>query len=176
MPKLTPEEKALLGPLIDPFGRNTRKPLEAKKPKDGETDQSAFEHLIHNGENDGEPKQFVRLTAGELQELKNNSGKYPEKCFLWVLDEDTIKIIREKNRNTLRTHKPEFVCHTNLTGNGQAYLGGEIYFCEDGRIFINTYSDRYGDPHSEIQWETAKKYIEKVGYTPLLDILDFLTN
>lgn len=173
MPNLAQKEKDLLAPIIDPFGRNTRKPVEEKKPKDGEWDRSAFEEFIHIGDQNNNPKQFVALSENEVAILKANSGKYPEKCFLWVIDEVTIKIIREKNRNTLRTHKPEFVCHTNLTGAGQAYVGGEIYFCEDGRKIINSFSDRYGDP-SDVQWDTAKKYFETVGYTPLIDMIDFL--
>lgn len=176
MPKLTQEEKKLLGPLISPFGRNTRKPPEERVPKVGETDKTAFEHLIHNGEDNGEPLQFVTISVSDIEILKQMDGKWAEKCFLWVIDEETIKIIREKNANRLRTHKPEFVCHTNLTGNGEAYIGGEIYFCEDGRKFISFFSDRYGDPHSVEQWKTAKGYFEKVGYSPLVDILDLLAN
>lgn len=175
MPKLTQEEKNILGPLIPAFGRNTRKPIEDRIPKDGETDKTEFEHLIHPGEENGNPHQFVSISVKEVEILKQKGGKWAEKSFLWVIDEETIKIIRERNANRLRVHKPEFVCHTNLTGNGNAYIGGEIYFCEDGRKFINPFSDRYGDATPE-QWETAKRYFEKVGYTPLIDILEFLTS
>jgi len=175
MPKLTEEEKALLGPLIDPFGRNMIKPEEERRLKDGESDKTEFESLIHSGEENSNPKQFVTVTVEELSAMKLKSGRYPEKCFLWVIDAETIKIIREENRNTLRTHKPRFVCHTNLTGAGQAYVGGELYFCEDGRKIISFSSDRYGNP-SDVQWETAKKYFEKVGYVPLIDMIEFLIN
>jgi hypothetical protein len=175
MPKLTLEEKERLAPIIPAFGRNKRKPPEEKVCKDGETDKTEFEHLIHSGEDNGEPLQIVLITVEEVEILKQKGGKWAEKSFLWVIDHETIRIIREKNSNRLRTHKPEFVCHTNLTGNQDAYIGGEIYFCEDGRKFINFFSDRYGDP-SELQWRTAKEYFEKVGYIPLIDIIEFITN
>jgi hypothetical protein len=175
MPKLTQEEKNKLAPIIPAFGRNTRKPPEEKVCKDGETDKTEFEHFIHPGEEDGEPLQFVSLTVEEVHILRQRGGKWAEKSFLWVIDDETIRIIREQNANRLRTHKPEFVCHTNLTGNTPAYIGGEIYFCEDGRKFINPFSDRYGDP-SDAQWTAAKEYFIKVGYTPLIDIVEFLTS
>jgi len=174
MPKLTLEEKNQLAPIIPAFGRNNRKPPEERVCKDGESHRTEFEHLIHPGDEDGEPLQFVSLTVEEVEILKQRGGKWAEKSFLWVIDHETIKIIREQNANRLRTHKPECVCHTNLTGNSHAYVGGEIYFCEDGRKFINPFSDRYGDPTSA-QWEAAKEYFRKVGYTPLIDILEFLT-
>lgn len=175
MPLLTQDERNLLGPLINPFGRNQRKPAEERMLKVGESDRSAFETLIHSGENNGNPKQFEQITVDEIEILRNRSGKYPEKCFLWVIDDETIKIIKERNRNVLRTHKPEYVCHTNLTGGGQAYIGGEIYFCVDGTKYISPSSDRYGDPSPE-QWEAAKLYFIKVGYTPLIDIIEFFTS
>jgi hypothetical protein len=173
MPKLTQEEKNKLAPIIPAFGRNTRKPPEEKVCKDGETNKTEFEHLIHPGDENKNPLQFVSITAEEVQTLKKKGGQWREKAFLWVIDEETVKFLREKNRNRLRTHKPEHVCHTNLTGNTEAYIGGEMYFCEDGRKFINPFSDRYGNP-SISQWVTAKTYIQKVGYTPLIDIIDLL--
>lgn len=175
MPKLTEEEKEKFAPLIPAFGRNSRKPLEEKIPKDGETDREAFEHLIHPGDENGQPLQFVSISVTEVEIFRQRGCKWAEKSFLWVIDEESIKIIREQNANRLRTHKPEFVCHTNLTGNGRAYIGGEIYFCEDGRKFISPFSDRYGDPTPE-QWEAAKQYFQKVGYAPLIDILEFLAS
>ncbi|MCA0446597.1 MAG: hypothetical protein LCH54_10250 [Bacteroidetes bacterium] len=175
MPKLTQQEKDRLGPLIPPFGRNTTKPVDRKIVEDGEREKIEFEHLIYSGHENGNPHQFTTISIDEVEILRQKGGKWGEKSFLWVIDEETIKIIKEKNTNTLRSHKPEFVCHTNLTGNGHAFIGGEIYFCEDGRKFINFFSDRYGNPSKE-QWEAAKSYFEKVGYTPLIDILEFLTS
>ena len=54
-----------------------------------------------------------------------------------------------------------------------AYVGGELFFGEDGYVYVNPFSDRYGNP-SKTQWETSKKYIISVGYKNLIDILDLI--
>jgi hypothetical protein len=176
MPFLNEEEKRILGPIIGPFERNNRKPADQKILKDGEKERDFIKHLIHSGEDDKNPKQFkkeMKIKISELDVLREKKGKWPEKCFLWIIDFETIKIIKEKNRNEKRTHKKDCVCHTNLTGGGNAFIGGELYFVEDGRKIISFSSDRYGDPSPE-QWVAAKNYFEKVGYTPVIDMIDFL--
>src|SRR6185436_18849228 len=74
-------------------------------------------------------------------------GKFLEKCYLWIIDAVSIKIMLELTPNVLRgtaiPQKP-YVCHTNITGCQKAITGGEMYFCEDGNIYINFSSDRYG--------------------------------
>jgi hypothetical protein len=173
MPALSQEEKNLLGKLISPFERSN-KDLEKRILKDGESER--FSDFIHDGIDNNEPRHnFVYVTKEEVKTYIKTTGRLKEKCFLWVLDDTSIKIIREKTRNTLRTHDETCVCHTNLTGAGQAYVGGEMFFCEDGHVYINFFSDRYGNPSAEV-WETAKAYIRKVGYKKLIDIIEFMNN
>jgi len=127
--------------------------------------------MIHDGIFNEKPSEkYIELNAEET-EIVRTTGKFEEKCFLWVLDEISIKIIREKTPNVLRTHKKNMVCHTNITGCSNAHLGGELFFCHTGDVYISYFSDRYGNPSNE-QWEEAKKYIENLGYSPLKDILE----
>jgi len=173
MPALSQEDKNLLGKLIQPFERS-QKAADKKVLKPGESEK--FSDSIHDGIDNKKPKHnFVYVTTQEVESYIKTNGRYQEKCFLWIIDDVSIKIIREKTRNTLRTHDETCVCHTNLTGAGEAYIGGEMFFCEDGKVYINYFSDRYGNP-TEQQWETAKEYIKRVGYSDLIDILELLNN
>ena len=84
-------------------------------------------------------------------------------------------IAREKIRNEKRTHDSEYICHTNLTGAGTAYVAGEVLFGEDGIIYVNHFSDRYGGPNTpEELWEAAKAIFKDLGYPNLVDILELL--
>ena len=171
MPSLSQREKELLGPAISPFERSN-KPDDRKVIKDGEDHSDEFTEYVHDAIDNGKPKHgYIELTLNELEELKRD-GIYREKCFLWVIDEMSIKMIRENTRNTLRT--PPIVCHTNLTGAGKAFVGGELFFCEDGNIYISPKSDRYGRPTQE-QWQTALSYFRRVGYSNVIDILGWLS-
>ena len=173
MPALSQEEKDSLNPIISPFERS--KEQKERILRDGETSRGEFEEYIHDAIDNNRPRHnYIELTVEEVQEHIKVRGRYKEKCFLWVIDETSIKIIREKTRNVLRTHDPECVCHTNLTGGGKAFIGGELFFGEDGYIYINYFSDRYGNP-SEIQWQTALSYFRRVGYKNVIDILELLT-
>ena len=179
MAELTQEEKNLLGPIIKPFDRSD-KSADKKKPKDGEIECDDFIEFIHIVNWDGEPPQHITLNLNEIASLtrnplafRENRTLYREKCFLWVIDSSFLKIIREKTRNTKRTHDSEFVCHTNLTGWGEAYIGGELFFGDDGNIYINYFSDRYGKP-SDAQWQIAKQIFIRLGYQNLIDILDLI--
>ena len=179
MAELTQKEKDLLGPIIKPFDRSD-KSADKKKPKDGEIERDDFMEFIHTVIWDGEPPQHITLNQEEIASLRSNplafrENKilYREKCFLWVIDNSSLRIIREKTRNARRTHDSEFVCHTNLTAWGEAYIGGELFFGDDGNIYINFFSDRYGNP-SVAQWETAKQFFIRIGYQNLIDILNLI--
>src|SRR2546422_4465658 len=173
MPSPNAEERNLLGPAIFPFERS-EKPDDEKVLKDGEVHRDEFEDYIHDGIENRKPKHsYVELTVTEIEIYIKTDGRYPEKCFLWVLDEVSIKMIREKTRNVLRALKPEYVCHTNLTGGGKAFVGGELFFGEDGKLYVSPFSDRYGKPTSK-QWETVLSYFKRVGYTDVVDILELI--
>jgi hypothetical protein len=176
MPVLTEREKKLLGPLIFPF-EDSSKPPEEKQPKDGETDRSAFEDFIHDAANDGRPtRRYVELTVEEIERLKAEF-RNSEKCFLWVIDEMSIKLIREKTPNPARTHRQDYVCHTNLTGWGKAYAAGELFFGVDGKIYINHLSDRYGRDRllQGNRWLTILRYFRRVGYKEIVDLVELMT-
>ena len=172
MPPLTKDQKKLLGKLIDPFERSKKDP-ELKTIRDGERERDPFTDKIYDGVDNKKPPDCVTLSLEEVEKHIKTKGRYKEKCFLWVLDDVSIKIIREKTLNTLRTHDSQYVCHTNLTGAGRAYVGGEMFFGQDGNIYINPFSDRYGNPPSQT-WQVALDYIRSVGYSDLIDIMTLL--
>ncbi|SRR6266446_4229799 len=175
MPVLTEREKELLAPLISPY-EESAKTDEQKSPQEGESDRSAFEDLIHDAANNSKPThRYAELTPEETDQLRRE-GRCPEKCFLWVIDETSIKIIREKTPNPARTLKQEYVCHTNLTGWGKAFAGGELFFGRAGEVYINPFSDRYGGErlfHGK-RWPTVVRYFRRVGYKNLVDIIELL--
>lgn len=173
MALLTPQQKSLLPPIVEPFGRSLR--TKEKKMLDGETQYDPFIDVIHPAENNGHPKDVVFVSQEEIEIHIEVTGRFQEKSYLWVIDETMIRIVREKTRNVLRTHDPNHVCHTNLTGGSPAHVGGEMFFAEDGRIFINPFSDRYGGTNiSPEQWEATKAYFISVGYSNLIDIVEIL--
>lgn len=165
MPALNNTHIVILQPLINPFDRSPDKTLE-NDLKEGEGHNNEFLQFIHDGIENNPPIQFTQITVAELNEHGIlRGGSYRPKCFLWVIDSVSIKIIWEGTRNILRSSigKP-FVCHTNITACSQAYIGGEMYFCEDGNIYVNFKSDRYGSPETEEKKQMAIQYIRDVGY------------
>src|SRR5215210_6463261 len=101
MPTLTAREKRLLGPLILPY-QESSKSEEQQQPKDGESDRSAFVEFIHNAEKNGRPtRQYVELTLEEIRKVMKGE-RLPHKCFIWIIDETSIRLIREKTRNPAR--------------------------------------------------------------------------
>ena len=65
------------------------------------------------------------------------SGKY-----LWVIDKQGLKLILESTPNPHAGRK--IVCHTNITGGAAALQGGELWFGDDGKTYLNFKSGRYG--------------------------------
>ena len=63
-----------------------------------------------------------------------------KKCYLWVINDDGIPFIREISIPALNGQMPK---HTNLTGGRPAYIGGELWFETDARIFVSGGSGRY---------------------------------
>lgn len=167
MPRLTEIHIELLQPLRAPFEGNPRKSIEMDL-LDGEKYNDEFVKFIHDGFENNPPQQYVEITLQELDTHQiHRGGKFPEKCFLWVIDKVSIKLIWEKTPNTLRgasRHDRPYVCHTNITGSKSAYIGGEMYFCEDGNTYVNFSSDRYGVATSEVNRQMAIQYIIDCGY------------
>lgn len=171
MPILSQQHITILSPLIDPFERSPDKNVE-KDLLEGEKHNDEFLSVIHDGRDNNRPIQYVEITIEELNMHKIlKGGSYADRCFLWVIDSTSIKIIYEKTRNILRSSvRPEkpYVCHTNITGCSKAYIGGEMYFCEDGNIYVNFKSDRYGRPETEEKKQMAIQYMIDVGYQNII--------
>lgn len=173
MPVLSNEHIAVLGPLIDPFERSPNKTIE-NNLLEGEAHNDEFLEHIHDGRDNKRPNPFVELTVSELDLLLKGTS-LREKCFLWVIDHESIKIIYENTRNSLRSSigKP-YVCHTNITGCSKAFIGGEMYFCENGNIYVNFKSDRYGRPETDDKKRMAIKYMSDAGYKNIIYTDDLL--
>ena len=168
MPILTEEHIGILGPPINPFERSPNKPpFDFEKLMEiGEAQNDEFAYAIHDGFNNGRPTTPDLILTIHERDLNRilEGGKYLEKCYLWIIDDVSIKIIWELTPNVLRgaanPNKP-YVCHTNITGCGKALTGGEMYFCEDGNIYINFSSDRYGYRGTD---ERKKRVIEVMEF------------
>ena len=178
MSALTPEDISFLEPLISPFEESNKSPDDLDLS--GEKEKDVCESYIHDGRKNGKPKHhYVELTADEIATLrKEKKIRFPEKAFLWVIDEQSIKVVREKIPNVARAKKPDYVCHTNLTGYGKAYAGGEMFFGEDGKVYINWLSDRYGGDRLFLgkRWQTILSHFQRVGYEDLVNMEEFLSS
>ena len=53
--------------------------------------------------------------------------------------------------------------HTNLTGGGGAYLGGQMWFASEEALYVSGGSGRY-PPTDRRQLEEAVQVIESFGY------------
>lgn len=167
MPALSEKHIEVLGPLILPFDRSPEKNIDTDI-RVGESHNTEFLDIIHDGIDNHNPDPFFQLTTQELEENRiMDGGKLLDKCYLWVIDHISIKIIWEKTMNVRRgeeiPQKP-YVCHTNITGCAPAYIGGELYFCENGNIYVNFASDRYGRPETEEKKQMAIQYMRDCRY------------
>ena len=80
--------------------------------------------------------------------------------YLWVIDERGIPYIIEEPQAALCSNLPK---HTNLTGGGQAYLGGEMWFSSPMKMHVSGGSGRY-PPQDEQQLEDAVEVLSSFGY------------
>ena len=79
--------------------------------------------------------------------------------YLWVFDERGVPYIIEEPLALVGLALPE---HTNLTGGGSAYLGGELWFASRESVFISGGSGRY-PPVGFRQLEEAVEVFESFG-------------
>lgn len=80
--------------------------------------------------------------------------------YLWVIDDCGIPYIIERGLATLNGSLPK---HTNLTGGGDAYIGGEMWFGSSICIFVSGGSGRY-PPLCEGHLHDAVGVFESYGY------------
>jgi len=83
-----------------------------------------------------------------------------EHCHLWVIDGRGRPCIAEKPLPRLGD---DWLHHTNLTGGGQASVGGEIWFDEPSRIYLSGSSGRY-PPRDRAHLEAAEDLFRAVGF------------
>lgn len=80
--------------------------------------------------------------------------------YLWVIDSRGVPYIFEAPIDAIGNALPK---HTNLTGGGEAYLGGEMWFKSDVSLYISGGSGRY-PPEDENQLEAVKHVFEAFDY------------
>ena len=89
--------------------------------------------------------------------LRNERGT---NTYLWVIDHRGVLYIIEEGIADLGGHCPK---HTNLTGDGEAYVGGQLWFKTDSFLYVSGGSGRY-PPISEHQLEDAIGVFRAFGY------------
>ena len=97
------------------------------------------------------------VTFGRPPMARRNS----ENRYLWVINDAGIPFIKEISIAALNGREPK---HTNLTGGGPAYIGGELWFETDTRIFVSGGSGRY-PPYGAQQLADAVGVFEAYQYT-----------
>jgi hypothetical protein len=164
-----------LAPLIKAFQGHPKKTRETHL-FDGEKEKDEFSGFVYDGRDNQYPAQFHQglfVSDAEVAEYKIDKGNsFRLKCFLWIIDDVSIKMIWEMTSNIKRkSYVPDkpFVCHTNITGeDGTAYIGGEMYFCKNGAIYVNFSSDRFVVVYKERQKAMAICYMEECNYKNII--------
>lgn len=82
---------------------------------------------------------------------------------LWVIDEDGIPYVLDKELVELNGRRPK---HTNLTGGGMAFVGGELWFEAKDRLWVSGGSGRY-EPDTEALLLDSCRVFESLGYSVL---------
>lgn len=80
--------------------------------------------------------------------------------YLWVIDTRGIPYLIERPMSVLGRNYPK---HTNLTGGGPAYIGGELWFADTTSMFVSGGSGRF-PPLGEDQLSAAVEVFESFSY------------
>ena len=80
--------------------------------------------------------------------------------YLWVIDDRGIPYILDEGYPGLGGERPK---HTNLTGGGDAYVGGEMWFQRGCRLWVSGKSGRYG-PRYPALLEDSVAVFRSYGY------------
>ena len=99
----------------------------------------------------------IGISQGFPPRSRNEEGA---NRYLWVIDSRGIPYILEAPIGVIGNALPK---HTNLTGGGAAYLGGEMWFKSDVSLYISGGSGRY-PPEDENQLEAVKQVFEAFDY------------
>ena len=104
---------------------------------------------------DRAPAQAVSLGTPSYSRTECDPKRY-----LWIIDANGIPYIREAPIASVAGEKPK---HTNLTGGGKAYLGGELWFESNSCLWVSGGSGRY-PPIDGVQLDCAVQVFRDFGY------------
>jgi hypothetical protein len=141
---------ARLGPAVLPFERTGF----ARQIESGE-DILFLDHII-SLESGRTPEDCLRC------ELPVNNTGPDDRKYLWIIDNQGLRIILENTPNPLADRK--CVCHTNITGMRKAMQGGELWFGLNNTIYLNNQSGRF-KANSADQREAVLEYVRRLGFT-----------
>ena len=104
------------------------------------------------------PVSRVRLGRPPKQlkyavELESNT-------YIWVIDGSGIPYVIEVPMSVLDNKEPK---HTNLTGGGKAYVGGQLWFHSECCMYISGGSGRF-PPLDHTQLEAVVEVFESFRY------------
>lgn len=153
MPAPSADLIARMGPTVAPFERN---PLRKVLP--GE--DKLFTEYVIDISNGTIPVGKVLFESKE-QILQSSSQANSSTRYLWIIDESGLRIILENLDNPYSARRK--MVHTNITGGAKALQGGELWFSDEGKVYINNRSGRYG-ANSLIQREAILEYIRDIGF------------
>lgn len=83
---------------------------------------------------------------------------YPDRKYLWVVRCDDVPFAQECPKE-LPLRK-----HSNLTGGGAAFGGGEVWFANPDQIYLNGGSGRYPVETDEDLLEAVTVFFLRIGY------------
>ena len=162
----TEAQKLSFGPLRAPF-ETSNKPPEKKIIRDAHKIRDAFEDRIHDARDDGHPAFPPSVAFATLEQIEKLIGNILEGrerrtiCYLWVIDDLGIINMLWEGIENLSDLEEKAVKHTNITGGAKAYHGGEAFFCEEGKLYVNNKSDRYGQSEDN-HWDAVMSYFKEV--------------
>ena len=119
---------------------------------EGECEQIQGFHLLIEA-----PTPTTDFNQGYPPLTKNTRGT---NTCIWVIDSKGMPYIIEEGLQELEWQRPK---HTNLTGDKEAYVGGELWFRSNSSLYVSGGSGRY-PPLCENQLEDAVVVFEAFGY------------
>ncbi|WP_219132532.1 hypothetical protein [Janthinobacterium sp. UMAB-60] len=132
------------------------------------------ENLISNSDqkvqiSEGDGLKFLNDGAKSTQKKSEDSNMQPlitgdmvQGQHLWVVRSEDV-VHAEEQCEFGKKLESKIIKHTNLTGGGKAFSGGEIIFLNDCQIIINGCSGRYG-PKSEEEMLSIAMAFSDSGY------------
>lgn len=133
-----------------------RSTYKLRRPEISPSERETVQLDLDSGLRLLEPAPACDILYGTPPSTRANKAN----TYLWVIDSTGIPYILEVPIPAISSHLPK---HSNLTGGGEAYLGGEMWFASTVALYISGGSGRY-PPVTEAQLEEATHVIEALGY------------